>query len=86
MTTPEPILIAYRVDLKKKQEFYSVEEAKKFFKASRSSIYNKANGYDGAHVIGKNINQRWSLFLASTPIKYVQSIINDNKELKLKYK
>lgn len=68
MKIPEPLIVAYRVDLRSKKEFYSVEEAQNYFKCSRSTIYKKSKEQ---HLIGAN----WNIFRSSFSNKYIQNII-----------
>lgn len=83
---PEPLLIAYRVDLKSKKEFYNIQEAADFFKISKANVTNRAAGHNGGHITGTRINQRWNLFRTEMQTSYVQQIINENKHLKLNFK
>lgn len=81
----EPRFIAYRVDKKLKQEFYSEEEAGQFFKCKPENIKNRAGGNLGSHLIGRNINQKWLIFLGNERTKYISEEIKNNHEDNFKW-
>lgn len=81
----EPEYIAYRIDLKRFKEFYSLEDAARFFNIKPISAERRAIGEDANHLTGKKIGEKWLIFNASKPVKYVEDIINSLKEEKINY-
>lgn len=79
----EPKYIAYRIDLKRFKEFYDIAECEQFFKAKKESLTHKAKGYNGSHITGLKINERWMLFDTDYPAKYVQEVITSFKDKRI---
>lgn len=78
-STPEPVLIAYRADLKKMKEFYSVDECAEFFNCEPISIKKPSRGYDGHHMTGRKINQKWYVFRTEMKKRDVSEYLQRNK-------
>jgi hypothetical protein len=75
----EPKYIAYRIDLKRFKDFYSLSECEQFFKSKKDYLRQRAKGYDGNHFTGKKVNERWLLFDTSLSNQYVQQILKSYK-------
>jgi len=81
----EPEYIAYRIDLKKRQDFYSIDEAAKFFKTKKESLLFRARGYNESHYTGLKIKEKWLIFDSSKPMRYVQEVINGLRQTDIKW-
>lgn len=55
---PEPVAYAFKVGTNISEEFYSFEDAAKFFKVTTPSVYARACNKD-SNVIGLNIGEKW---------------------------
>ena len=56
--TKEPVVYAFKIGTNIQEEFYTWEEAAKFFRVTTQSIYVRACNKD-SNIIGLKIKQKW---------------------------